>query len=119
MSETTNPIGVSTPDNLYAGGFPEIRDTRTIPAGIAVKRGDILDEDLKPILSDNDDDIVDGVPDSIALEGVSATAAMRVITVAETGSFNGDALSTGDDKTAYYWKKALRKLCIYVRRPAP
>ena len=112
MPEITNPTGVFAPDNLYAGGFPEARDTRTIPAGTAVKRGDILGADFKPILAG-------GTPDSIALEGVSAAAEMRVITVSLTGEFNVNALDTGDTTTPDDWKGDLRKFSIFVRHPAP
>ena len=112
MSEITNPIGASKSDNLYAGGFPETRDIRTIPAGTAVKRGDILGANFKPILTG-------GTPDSIALEDVSAAAEMRVITVSLTGEFNANALSTGDATTPDDWKGDLRKLSIFVRHPAP
>jgi hypothetical protein len=112
MSEITNPTGVSTPDNLYAGGFPEVRDTRTIPDGIAVKRGDILSDGYVPIPNN-------GNPDCIALEDVSATADIRVITVALTGEFNINALSVGNGPSAEAYVSKLRKLSIFVRHPAP
>jgi hypothetical protein len=107
-------IGTFTPENLYADiGFPEVRDTRVIPAGTAVKRGDILGTDFKPVKTG-------GTPDSIALEDIGADAAVRVCSVALTGAFNANALTTGDNTTADDWKAALRKECsIFVRHPAP
>ena len=111
MSDT-NPIGVYKPDNLYAGGFPESRDTRTIPAGIAVKRGAILDIDSKPIESG-------GTVDCIALDNIDAASEKRVCAVSETGEFNINALSTGDATTPESWKRDLRGLCILLRHPAP
>ena len=106
-------IGQFTPDNLSAGGFPDLRDTRLIPGGAGiVRRGAILGADFKPLLTD-------GTPDSVALEDVDAAGAAAVCAVALTGEFNGDALSTGDTKTAYEWAAELRKLSIFVRHPAP
>jgi hypothetical protein len=106
-------IGTFTPDNLYADiGFPEIRETRAVPAGTAVKRGDILGDDFEPIAAG-------GTVDSIALEDVAADAAVRICTVALTGAFNASALSTGDATTPDDWKDDLRRLSIFVRHPAP
>jgi hypothetical protein len=77
-----------------------------------VKRGDILGEDCKPVATG-------GTPDGVALEDVSAAKETRVITVALTGEFNANAMTTGDAKTPLEWAKELRKLSIFVRRPAP
>jgi hypothetical protein len=106
-------IGTFTPDNLYADiGFPEVRETRNIPAGTAVKRGDILGDDFKPI-------ITGGTPDGIALSDIGATDTIRICEVALTGAFNANALFTGDATTPDDWKDDLRKLSIFVRHPAP
>ena len=105
-------IGTFEPDNLYAGGFPEARETITIPAGVAVKRGDILSEDGRPIVTGE-------TPDCIALDNIPANAPMRVCTISYTGDFNANALFTGDNSTPMDWKKPLRKLNIFVRQPAP
>ena len=106
-------IGTCTPDNLFdTAKFPDMRDTRTIPAGVEIKRGHILNTDFEPI-KDGDE------PDSIALEDLAAAATVRVIAVCETGAFNVNALITGDSKTANEWKAELRKLSIFVRHPAP
>ena len=107
-----NDIGEFKPDNLHAGGFPEIRDTRAIPAGVGVKRGDILSDSFELILTGD-------APDSIALESVSASDSGRVIAVALTGEFNANALSTGDAATPQDWAGDLRRLSIFVRQPAP
>jgi|GEM_PF-6096183 len=105
-------IGIFEADNLAAGGFPEIRDTRIIPAATAIKRGDILGADFKPIKDE-------GTVDSIALQNLDASATIRTIVVAESGIFNANELGTGDTTTAMDWKQDLRKLSIYVRQPAP
>ena len=109
---TENPIGRSEPDNLYAGYFPEAKETRTIPADTEVRRGDILGADFKPIISG-------GTVDCIALDDITASSAIRVCTVSETGMFNINALSTGDNTTPEDWKADLRKLQIHLRHPAP
>jgi len=106
-------IGISKPDNLYADiGFPEVRETRLIPAGTAVKRGDILGTDSKPVTAG-------GSPDCIALEDAPAGAEDKFCVTAVTGAFNENALFTGDSTTPDDWKDDLRKLSIFVRRPAP
>jgi hypothetical protein len=106
-------IGISKPDNLYSDiGFPEVRDTRAIPAGIAVKRGDILGVNFEPIKTG-------GTPDGIVLGDVAADADVRVCVIALTGAFNANALYTGDTTTPADWKDDLRKLSIFVRQPAP
>ncbi|MDR0475556.1 MAG: hypothetical protein LBH43_18020 [Treponema sp.] len=107
-------IGINTPDNLYADiGFPEVRETREIPAGVAVKRGDILSEESKPIKAE-------GTVDCIALENIAVDSTIRICTVAVAGAFNANALFTGDSTTPEDWKKDLRRLCnIYLRHPAP
>jgi len=106
-------IGIHEPDNLNGGiKFPEMRDTRTIPAGVAIKPGDILGIDFRPITES-------GTVDSVARSPVSADAAVRICVVAETGTFNSNELFTGDSTTPMSWKEQLRKLSIFVRSPAP
>jgi len=106
-------IGKHEPENLYGGlEFPEIRDTRVIPDGVAVKRGDILCRDFTPIKNG-------GTADSIALDNIAADEPVRICAVAETGVFNPNALSTGDDTAPLDWKSDLRKLSIFLRHPAP
>ena len=105
--------GIFNPDNLYSDiGFPEVRDTRAIPAGKAVKRGDILGVNLEPIKAN-------GTVFGIALENIDAANPIRVCTIALTGAFNANALHTGDATTPDDWKDDLRKLSIFVRQPAP
>jgi hypothetical protein len=110
-----NPIGVYTPDNLEAGGFPQEQDTITIPSGTGVvKRGTILDVTGVPVVG------VIGqkpatLPFSIALEDVDATSAAAFCTVAYTGDFNVTALYTGTATTPAAQKTELRKIGIFLK----
>jgi len=105
-------IGVMEVDNLSAGGYPDLRFTRNIPAGVAVKRGNILNAAYHPI-------VTGGVPFGIALNDIAATDTIRVCVISVTGEFNAYDLSTGDTKTPMEWWDDLRAKNIYVRQPAP
>jgi hypothetical protein len=112
----SNPIGTFTPDNLEAGGFPQERDTITIPSGTGVvQRGAILDASGVPVVGGGSPTD----PFSIALEDVDATGDEALCTVAYTGDFNLNALSTGADTTPADQKAALRKIGIFIKSPAP
>jgi len=105
-------IGIIDVDNLSAGGYPELRFTRNIPAGTAVKRGNILGADYKPIVDE-------GEVFGIALNDIGASDTIRTCVISVTGEFNVNDLSTGDTTTPMEWWDDLRKLNIYVRQPAP
>ena len=105
-------IGIHEADNLSAGGYPELRFTRNIPAGVAVKRGSILNMNYAPI-------ITGGQPFGIALHDVGASDTVRTCVISVTGEFNANDLSTGDTRTPIEWWDELRAKNIYVRQPAP
>jgi len=106
-------IGTFTPDNLYADIDGEKRRTVTVPAGTAVKRGDILGMDHKPVVSG-------GTVDGVALDDIAADAAVRVCVISANCSFNANALFTGDSTTPWDWEEQLlTRRNIYVRQPAP
>jgi len=105
-------IGTMTPDNLFADNGAERSVTRLIPAGTAVKRGDILSMSNVPIAAS-------GQPFGIALDNIGANDTIRVCTVAIQGGFNANALFTGDTKAPMEWFDELRDIGIILRQPAP
>ncbi len=114
-------LGTYTPDNLYAGDYPMVREEVTILAGQNLARGAIIGKVTasgKYILCDTAATDGSEVPARVLLADTDASAADQVAIAAQTGEFNDNAIALGGSTVVADVKAVLADAGIFLKTPS-